>query len=262
MHRVARIMPRLARFALLAPIWTALAAGLLPLILQPSAGHATPPAQPSTSPSTQSTTQPGARTAQSPLAHRVDTLVTQLGDRDYRRRETAQQELAALGAAALPLLIQRVPNPDAEISDRLITLIGTPAALAHRIEFAARLLETADPDHMERAVYLLFDDPAAACEPFKLRVRGATGALAAICAPIIEQLDRCRASDENTRSHIEKIRRKSPAKAEETLQKNKEGFLYNAEAAYWSAVEALAAYIEQETPDARSGSPASQRSAP
>lgn len=262
MLRIVRIGPRLNQFTLLAPVWTALAAGLLPLLLRANAEQAAPPPPATTSPSTQPTTPPASRPTQSPLAHRVDALVTQLGDREYRRREAAQQELAALGSAALPLLIQRVPNPDAEINDRLITLIGTPAALAHRIEFATRLLETADPDHMERAVYLLFDDPVAACEPFKLRVRDATGAMAAMCAPIIEQLDRCRASDQTTRAHVEKIRRKSPEKAAETLRKNKEGYLYNAEAAYWSAVEALAAHIEQEASRPAGGAAATQRTVP
>lgn len=262
MLRVARIIPRLDRFTRLAPAWTALAAGVLPL-LQPSSAHQiAPPRQSTTAPSSRPTTWPTSRPAQSSLARRIESLVVQLGDRDYRRREGAQQELASLGSAALPLLIQRVPHPDAEINDRLITLIGAPAAMALRIEFASRLLETADPDHLERAVYLLFDDPVAVCEPFKLRVRDATGAMAAICVPIIEQLDRCRASDEITRSHLEKIRRKSPEKAAETLRKNKEGYLYNAEAAYWSAVEALAAYIEQETSRPGASTATTQRAVP
>lgn len=239
-----------------------IAAGLIPLFQATRADPIAPPQQATTAPSSQPATRPASRPNQSPLANRVDALVTQLGDRDYRRREAAQQDLAALGSAALPLLIQRVPNPDAETNDRLITLIGSPTAMALRIEFAARLLETADPDHMERAVYLLFDDPVAICEPFKLRVRDATGAMAAICAPIIEQLDRCRASDETTRNHIEKIRRKSPEKAAETLRKNKEGYLYNAEAAYWSAVEALAAYIELEAPRPNDTDPTSRRATP
>lgn len=232
------------------------------LLQRAGAGQAATPPQATTAPSSRPATWPVSRPAQSSLARRIESLVERLGDRDYRRREGAQQELASLGSDALPLLIQRVPHPDAEINDRLITLIGSPAALAHRIEFAARLLETADPDHLERAVYLLFDDPVAVCEPFKLRVRNATGATAAICAPIIEQLDRCRASDEITRSHIEKIRRKSPEKAAETLRKNKEGYLYNAEAAYWSAVEALAAHIEQEASRSDSSPTTSQRATP
>jgi hypothetical protein len=232
-----------------------------PPLVQPLAP---PPGPTTTAPATQpvqaTTTQPVPHPAADARTERhVAELVAQLGDGDYRRREAAKHDLAALGPAIVPKLINHLPHPDEETSDRLIALIGTPQVLSARIEFAMRLLQTTDPDRIEQAVYLLFDDPPATCAPFKARARGATGALAAICGPIIEQLETRRAADATFREHYERLKVKDPAKADSLMELNLGSNIYAAEAAYWSAVEALEEHSAATTRPARLPPPPAPR---
>ena len=53
------------------------------------------------------------------LAERIDKLVKQLGDDDYRRRRDAQEKLVAMGPALTDILQPHLKDPDAERSMRI-----------------------------------------------------------------------------------------------------------------------------------------------
>src|SRR5437899_6627299 len=53
----------------------------------------------------------------------IASLIEQLGDKDFQRREAASRALAALGAEALPALQKNRSHPDPEIRRRLEELI-------------------------------------------------------------------------------------------------------------------------------------------
>jgi hypothetical protein len=56
-------------------------------------------------------------------APQIASLIEQLGDKDFQRREAASKALAALGTAALPALQKSRSHPDPEIRRRLEELI-------------------------------------------------------------------------------------------------------------------------------------------
>src|SRR4051794_16980366 len=75
-----------------------------------------------------------------PVAPRSDLipkLIAQLGGRKFKDRESATQELNALGAAALPALRQAAQTKDPEIRQRAEVLVRQ---IEQRVE-AAQLLE-------------------------------------------------------------------------------------------------------------------------
>jgi hypothetical protein len=57
------------------------------------------------------------------LSPPIESLIEQLGDKDFQRREAANKALAALGAEALPALLRARSHPDPEIRRRLEELI-------------------------------------------------------------------------------------------------------------------------------------------
>lgn len=66
---------------------------------------------------------------------KIEPLIEQLGDPDYRKRDQAQQQIQSHGLAALPALRKAVAHSDAEVRRRvvdLIPLIETAAVLAPR----------------------------------------------------------------------------------------------------------------------------------
>src|SRR5690242_1034905 len=61
--------------------------------------------------------------ASAPHSPPIETLIEQLGDKDFQRREAASKALATLGVEALPALQRGRSHPDPEVRRRLDELI-------------------------------------------------------------------------------------------------------------------------------------------
>jgi len=216
---------------------------------------ASPPATTQTA-----TTQP----ATTQTARRVDRLIRQLGDADYRAREAAQAALADLGDAALPHVVQYLDSDDPEIVSRLGPLIRRPADPDLRVELAVRLIETEDPDWIEPGVHMLFREPRQDYDRLVARTADATGPRRALFDPIIAQLAQWRHMTEMFHQRYEKLKTSDPDAARRMRAMHAESELYQAEAAYWTAVEGLVDDRERlhELRRARQRIPASQPHAP
>lgn len=186
-----------------------------------------------TRPTTTAATQPAVNQAQ------VRRLVKQLGARKYADRQTAQKRLAALGEAALPHLVEFIDSPDAEIASRVSALMTRPKDPNLRVEVAVRLLSTANPDHMETAVYMLFESPLEDCERFIERTKDAKGIQRVIFDPVAEQLENWKRLTEIFNRNYERFSREKPEAAARILELHRGSKYYQAEAAYWLAVAAM-----------------------
>jgi hypothetical protein len=186
-------------------------------------------------------TQPAARLEIPPtLRKHVFELVARLGDRDFRAREQAQHELSTLGEPALVLLIDLLPHPVEEVNDRLVAIIAKPSHPALRVELAAKLLATGDRDRIEKACYMLFENPTAVCDLFIGRTRNATGVLKIVAPPVIEQLETRKKMTATLRERLPRLRQKNAEKAAGLEKMDADTNWYSAEAAIESAVDALA----------------------
>ncbi len=211
---------------------------------------ATGPAHTATSP------QPGASTTTRPtsaptsgphydpkIRSLVRKLVAELGAPAYLVRETAQKRLAKLGEKAMPHLVEFIGSGDPEVSNRITAMIKRPDDPHLRIEVAVRLLTTADPDWMEPAVHMLFETPTVDHELFVRRTAGAKGIEQAIFEPVAEQLHTWKRMTDLFDSRQERLLREKRFEAARKERKLHEGSkLYQAEAAYWSAVEEMEEY--------------------
>jgi hypothetical protein len=110
--------------------------------------------------------------------HRIETLITQLGDDSYLVREKASADLVALGAAAVPLLREALKDEDVEVArraEKCLELIepypSIPVTAA-----AARLVAARRPEGA--AVVLLAYVPYADDEVVAEAVRDALTAVA------------------------------------------------------------------------------------
>ncbi len=173
----------------------------------------------------------------------VRKLVAELGAPAYRVRENAQKRLAKLGEKAMPHLVEFIGTGGPEVSNRVTALITRPDDPHVRVEVAVRLLATADPDWMEPAVYMLFETPTVDYDLFVRRTAGAKGIEQAIFEPVAEQLHTWKRSTELFDKRQVRLLREKKAEAARKERKLHEGSkLYQAEAAYWSAVEAAEEY--------------------
>ncbi|HKQ47277.1 MAG TPA: hypothetical protein VJZ71_04305 [Phycisphaerae bacterium] len=190
-------------------------------------------------PTSQPASQPATRPAGRP---EIVRLVAELGSPDFKARESAHRQLAAMGDAVSVELIEYIADPDEEIASRVVALLGKPKDPALRVEVAVRLLSTADPDWMERGVHLLFESPAEIIERFFDRTKDARGVERVIFDIVGERLRSWKKMDDIFQANYARAKEKNPEAAERLLQSNRESNLYDAEAAYWSAVEAVEDY--------------------
>lgn len=208
---------------------------------------------------------PASRPAESPptsapaddirLAARVRELVARLGDRDFAKREAAQRDLAGLGEAAVPLLVPYLSAKDGEVAPRVLRLIGTPRDPKVRVDAALRLMESGDPDWLETGVHMLFERPGEVIEPFMARAAEARGLLRKLLEPVSEQLSLWERTEKLFRRNYERLRETNPEGAARLLRTHETSHLYNAEAAYWGAYEALQDYQEHPPPTSAPAAP-------
>jgi hypothetical protein len=193
---------------------------------------------------TRPATAPTSQTHDDPkMKSLVRRLVAELGAPAYRVREDAQKKLAQLGEKALPHLVEFIGSGDPEVANRITALIKRPEDPHLRIEVAVRLLATADPDWMEPAVHMLFETPTVDYDLFVRRTAGAKGIERAIFKPVAEQLHEWKRITEIFNRRHERLLRDTRIGATRKERKLHEGSkLYQAEAAYWSAVEAIEDY--------------------
>lgn len=194
------------------------------------------------SPTSQSTSVP---TTQSALSKKVRRLVERLGDRDYRTREAAQIELKALGDAALPELVQSLDDKNPEIARRVQLLMRRPEDPKLRVETVRRMIATGDPALVEKGVYMLFKSPIEDYPLFKAVTAGSSGVERAMFQPVCEQLDQWRKSTEIFEGRQERLLAEKPDAARREREMHEGSYYYQAEAAYWQAVEACIDYRER-----------------
>ena len=148
----------------------------------------------------------------------------------------------------MPHLVDFIGDPNPEISNRIAALIRRPCDPVLRVEVAVRLLSVADPDWMEIAVYMLFEDPIADYDLFVERTRDATGLRRVIFEPVAERLKIWKSTTERFIIRQKRLRIEKPAAAAREAKSHKETKFYEAEAAYWSAVDALEEFHNEGSP--------------
>jgi hypothetical protein len=191
------------------------------------------------------TSQPTTRPA---IAENVERLVGELRSPRFAAREQAQKRLASYGEAAIPYLLEHLTAEDPELSRRVADIVGRPRDPALRAEVAVRLLATADPDWIERGVYMLFEDPLGVCDRFLNITRDAEGAQRIIFMAVKERLVLAKRRHEIHAKRYARLIKEKPELAEKERLMNAETDRYDAEAAYWTAYEGLLEYEEQFSP--------------
>lgn len=221
-------------------------AHLLPLFMLLAAPTGGPTTQPTDhTPRPRPTSRPTTRPAIEAVVRR---LVRQLGAAEYAVRESAQKQLADMGEAALPYLMEFIGSDDSEVSNRVASVIRRPKTPALRVEVAARLLSTADPDQIESGVYMIFESPVEDYDLFVERMRKTRGVERAIFEPVAERLAIWKEMTERFNRRYARLRREKPEAAERELKNHRETKYYQAEAAYWPALEALEEYEVRDRP--------------
>lgn len=209
------------------------------------AGDPSPPTSqtPMSIPTSQATTAATAAATQPrvdpAMRERVQRLVAQLGASSFAEREAAQRELAKLGEAAVPVLIPYIGSDDEEVAGRIAALVERPRDPSLRVDLAIALLKSTDPDWMERGVYLIFDAPRETGEMFLARTGHEVGSAKLVVEPVREQLLSWKQMEAVFQRSYARLLEKDPQRAESLRQMHEESNLYKAEAAYWTAVEAL-----------------------
>jgi len=221
-------------------------AHLLPLLMLLAATTGGPATQPAGhTPRSTTTSRPTTQPATEAVVRR---LVRQLGSAKYAARESAQKQLADMGEAALPYLMEFIGSDIPEVANRIASVIRRPKSPPLRVEIAARLLATTDPDQMESGVYMLFESPVEDCDLFAERVKNATGVERVIFEPVAERLAVWKDMTVRLNRRYAKLRRDKPEAAERELKNHRETKYYQAEAAYWPALEALEEYEVRDRP--------------
>ena len=207
-------------------------------------------------PNATTSSAPAAPTSR-PANTRVEKLLTQLRSPQFAVREAAQKKLSELGETALPALIPHLSDEDAEVASRVAELVGKPRDPALRIEVSVRLIESTDPDWIERGVHMLFEDPLPICDLFIHRANAAQGQCRELLKPVADQLRRTKTRHENFQSRYPKWLKENPEGAAKLLIMNRESDLYDAEAAYWAVREVMGE--REDRPDGRSPTSAPTR---
>ncbi len=206
---------------------------------QPAAGN-----PPTSRPARPEGSQPEAiATHEQSDAEKIRRLIHRLGDRVYRVREQAQTALARLGPAALPYLVEFIDSRDPEIANRVVSLIKRPEDAALRMVVVVRLLSTGDPDLMEPGVHMLFEEPLIDYGLFVASTKNAKGLQRAIFEPIAAQLAEWKQATElHLARRVNLLRDQRISVAADELKQHRGTRLYQAEAAYWQAVDAVEEY--------------------
>lgn len=187
--------------------------------------------------------QPASAPASQPsFSDKVDALVQLLGHRDYRTRESAQRQLAALGDAALPEIVRFINHDNPEIQRRVQGLIRRPADPALRIDTVRELIRTGDQSQIETAVYMLFKSPIEDYPRFKKVTDEASGIERAMFDPICEQLSQWRQITERFEARQARLVVEKPDAARREREMHEGTYFYQAEAALWTAIEAAEDY--------------------
>lgn len=179
---------------------------------------------------------------------RLRKLILRLGSADYRQRERAQGEIRRLGESAMPVICEYLSDPNPEIADRVFALVRRPRDAGNRIELAVRLLATGKPDRMERGVYMIFESPMTDYDLFVARTAGAKGLEQVIFEPVAEQMKNWR--DQTVLFEKRQEMLQSEGKRAQALREremHEAGMYYEAEAAYWTAVDAAQEYRAKPT---------------
>jgi hypothetical protein len=114
---------------------------------------------------------------------------------------------------------------------------------------------------MERGVYLLFESPGEIFDRFFERTKDARGVERVIFDIVGERLRSWKKMNDIFQANYARAKEKNPAAAERLRQSNRESNLYDAEAAYWSAVEAVADYRDPQGGEPRATTRPSSRPA-
>gem|GEM_PF-6662183 len=178
---------------------------------------------------------------------RVRAWALQLGDPDFRRRERAQEALAALGESAWPAMFEFLDHPDAEISRRVAELLPVPSSPHDRAALAVRLIETGRRECLRHAVFVLFDDPGRTHEPFRDAVAGRTGLVAEVAAPILEELETWNRHEQVLRRQTTQKADSNPAGVARLRALQEQNVPFRGEAAFWMALEARDNYLARTT---------------
>lgn len=180
-----------------------------------------------------------------PAPPEIAAQLAALRSKSFKAREQAQEKLRRAGNEALPFVIPLIADTDDEVASRAVEIVGKPADPAFRVEAAIQLLTTADPDLMERAVHMLYENPIAVGDLFAARTRDDKGVQRVITEPIATHLNASVKRLRNFQSHYDKIANEKPDAAEKQKKMSEETNGYEAEAAYWTAYEALLEYRRQ-----------------
>lgn len=168
----------------------------------------------------------------------VAELVSRLGAADYRIRDAAQKQLTQLGDSALPELLNHIADPDPEVARRVAEILPTPKDPAQRADVAVRLIETGRREYLRQAVLMLFDQPDDMHTQFKRAVAGRTGLVAAVAAPILDELDTWQRQQAAFRESVARNQDRNPEGIARLRKSHEESPPYLAEAAYWLALDA------------------------
>ena len=207
------------------------------------------------SPPTRATTQAATRPAEGPAAAsrpvvepatsrpasdaHIRDLIRQLAAPNFRERDAAQRRLSELGAAALPTLIEFVNDPDPEIATRVSSILRPPADPALRVRLALAWIRTLKAEQVERAVYMVFDDAEHCDAAFNAAAKELDGPAGRAAAAVAGRLAGWRRQHEVFLKTYERARKRNPESAERLAKTQVDSKLYQAEAAYWEAMEAI-----------------------
>lgn len=194
-------------------------------------------AGPATRPAEMATTR---QTVEKSVSARViDSWVRKLGSPRFVDRQAAQRRLEALGDSATPYLLRYISDSNPEIAGRIVASIRNPREPEDRVELAWRLLCTTNPDWMERAVHVIFEEPGETCDLFIDRAEDATGIDRVISEPVVSWLERWKEDDRRFKLRYEETKQGNPVAATRLRSMHIDGRMYLAEAAYWESLEAL-----------------------
>ncbi|MCA9255603.1 MAG: hypothetical protein KDA33_08185 [Phycisphaerales bacterium] len=196
---------------------------------------------PPSDPTSRAASQPTTRSA---TGNKVRRLIARLGHERYQIRETAQRDLKALGDAALPELAIAISHENPEIARRAQTLLRRPNDPRLRMEVVRRLIATTNPALVEKGVYMLFEDPIADYARFRELTDNASGLERAMFKPICDQLGQWRRMTELFESRQAMLINDKPEAATHERNQHADSYYYQADAAYYQALDAILDFRE------------------
>ncbi|HPF39514.1 MAG TPA: hypothetical protein P5081_07960 [Phycisphaerae bacterium] len=216
------------------------------------------PPPPST-PTSQAESRP---TSQSATSDRIRRLIAQLGHERYQLREAAQRELKAMGDAALPDVAIAISHENPEIARRAQALLRRPKDARLRVEIVRRLIATTNPALVEKGVYMLFENPIEDYALFRELTDNASGLERAMFVPICDQLGQWRRITELFESRQAKLISEKPEAAIHERNQHADSYYYQADAAYYQAMDAILDFREASAAGLTTSRPTSEPPAP